>query len=608
MKIKIASISILPVLIIAGSVAFAGKTPISQPAKAPELISLPAASPPGTSTAAGRSPSDKSPGASATPTKNTQESTVLVTKEPLRIAAAASEQGTAATIAGKTSDGSSLVVVNSASGSPVIRTIEAQTGATGTQNYRYIPTASASDPYYSNQWALANLQAPAAWDITTGSSNVVMAVIDSGVLFSQTINGTTYSQPDFPTSRQFTNSGEQGTTQAGDICWTGSSTNKSINNCDDDENGYIDDLHGWDFIGGFRGSSAACPNYSSPTTYQSVSDASYIANDNDPQPYSCDSPIDKTVLNKNHFDGTCTLFVSACTVSHGTSVASVAASTANDGNLIAGLDQHASIMSLRVFDGYGYTDSARIASAIDYATANGADVINLSLSYTTCNGSFVDSLVEDALSAAKTAGVTIVAASGNNSATSVCYPASSTHVIGVGASTQADELASFSSYGDRLAVVAPGESVLAATAPSSYSNSTLATVSGTSFASPYVAAIATLLKAHAPSANPDQIKDWITQRADIISAMDSKPRTNKFGYGRANAYTALRVASGDSPVYRMTPNDVTSGRDDIWTDDIERRNSHLTSSKYAYAGILFWNDGGNYDGDLVDHRNTNAGL
>ena len=537
--------------------------------------------------------------------KQTDETTIIRTTDIEATRRAAAARGIHIRRASKPASAeAALVVLDVDPNSSEAAQIATAGGTIPQPNYRYEPAATANDPYYMQQWALTNMQVPSAWDITNGSSSGVLAVIDSGVLFSQTINGTTYSQPDLPINRQFTNSGEQGTTQSGDACWTGTPLQKSTNDCDDDNNGYIDDVHGWDFMGGFRGTSAACPNYANTSTYEEPG-SGYLYADNDPQPYSCDSPSFPTILNKNHYNGTCETFVSACTVGHGTEVASVAAAQTDNSNLIAGIDQQTKIMSLRIFDGYGFTNSAHIAEAIDYAKNNGAKVINLSLAFNTCNGSFVDNTIEAALSSAKSAGVVIVAAAGNNNASNVCYPASSTNVIAVGASTSTDGRASFSSYGPQLELVAPGQDVLAATAPTSYLNSTLASVSGTSFSSPYVAAIANLILAVKPAATPDDVKTLLTERADFVKDMAGLSRTNQFGAGRANAYTSVRVASGnDRPVYKLRS---FGGNTDIRTTSVVERNDFVDSQKASLLGIDFWDTGTNFAGSIKDYRDTQSG-
>lgn len=492
------------------------------------------------------------------------------------------------------------LLVNLSVDSPVLTDLkQADNEIQLTPNYRYSPAMTPTDPGFGSQWNLSKIQLPEAWEYSQGSSSVTLAVIDSGILSSQSAGGTTYTTPDLPSNRFKQNSGEVGTTQSGDRCWTGTAANKTTNNCDDDNNGYIDDYRGWDFMGGFRGN-AGCPNNASPTTYE-TSDHTYILEDNDPQPYSCDNASNTSLLNKNDFNGDCK--VSACATSHGTMVASVAAAGVNDTS-IAGVNPNVKLLNLRIFDGYGYTDSARIAEAILYAKNNGAQVINLSLAFLQCDGIFVDPTIESALSAAKTAGLTVVVASGNSNTSNVCYPASSDKVIAVGATDTNDNRASFSSYGTQLDVSAPGKDVPADFAPNAADGDVSSGfVSGTSFAAPTVAGVVSIVKGIIPSATPDQIKDIITLRGDIVPGMNGLTKTNLYGAGRLNAQTSVRVALGQLPVYSLQIS--TMGLpENILTNSIAERNSYMSNTKLSYQGIAFWDTGSNYDQTLQEYRNS----
>lgn len=425
----------------------------------------------------------------------------------------------------------SLLTVTENPSDPKVQGITTAVPNTKTSaNYIYHAVFTPNDPFYSSQWALAKISAPAAWDISTGSSGTTIAIIDTGVLFSQTFGtpSATYNQVDFPTSRMWTNPGESG-------------GGKETNGIDDDGNGKIDDWQGWDFMGGWAGG-VNCPNGTS---------GNYLFEDNDPQPYSCDNPDNTSQLNKNHYNNSCDYGLAgsggACYIGHGTMVASVAAASTNNGQLIAGLNHNTKLMNLRALDGYGVTDTALITAAVRYATSKGVDVINLSLAITNCSNSFSDPLLESALSDAKTAGITVVAAAGNEGASnpgSVCYPGSSSNVIGVGATDINDNLANFSNFGPQLDVTAPGVNVYVDNAPSSYLPSdSYATGNGTSFSTPYVAGLAALLKTKVPSASPDDIYHLITQQTDKVPGMQGADRTDHYGYGRINALHSLIAAS-----------------------------------------------------------------
>ncbi len=523
--------------------------------------------------------------------------TIVLTNDPNSVVEFAKSRGIGNSGIIKVGEGSA-VLLNTAANNPILQQLPNGTVST---NYTYRPALTPTETSYSSHWNLDRIQMPAAWDISTGSSDVTLAIIDSGILSSQTINGTTYSVADLPFSRMKLNAGEQGTTTSSDTCWDGAAKDKTSNACDDDANGYVDDWRGWDFMGGFRGNSATCPNHSDDTTYANIGEPNFIEQDNDPQPYSCDSPSNQNILNKEDYNGDCN--VSACDLSHGTMVASVAAADMNDGGVV-GVNPNVQLMNLRIFDGYGYTDSARIAAAITYAKDNGAQIINMSLGFTTCNGTFIDATIESAMIAAKAAGVTIVVASGNQSTSSVCYPASSTSALSVGATSASDTRASFSSYGSRLDISAPGVSVPADLAPSlAYGSATSGLVSGTSFAAPTVAGVAAIIKGMLPSATPDEIEDLLMLRSDILSGMNSKPQTNDCGYGRLNAYTSLRVISGQLPVYRLSTSALP---DSLYTNNILERNTYLTDAKWRYQGISFWDTGSNYDGNLNTYRDDTA--
>ncbi|QQG50920.1 MAG: S8 family serine peptidase [Candidatus Saccharibacteria bacterium] len=433
----------------------------------------------------------------------------------------------------------------------VERTMQADSGFKIFPNYNYKPAITPNDPLFANnsQWNLTKINAPQAWDTATGSQETTIAIIDSGVLFSQgwaaspdCPTQTPCQQSDLPTQRAWVNSGEVGSSSTegpAPNCTTQSiPIDKSCNNIDDDSNGFIDDTKGWDFMGGWRGDSAACPNFASPTTYQSSTYPEYITYDNDPQPYSCDSPAHQNELNRNHFNGSCQAFESACYTSHGTSVAGIAAASSNNSNLIAGIDWNTKIMSLRALDGYGWGNSALITAAVEYATQMGADVINLSLAVYDTNGdcTVTDQLLEDALASAKAAGIIIVGAAGNGGTEGVCYPGRSVHALATGATTSSDTRASFSSYGAGLDVMAPGAGVATILAPdksNNYSSSSLG-ANGTSFSAPHISGIASVLIGKNPTLTPAEIRDTIAQSADRVAGMEGASYTKEYGFGRVN--------------------------------------------------------------------------
>jgi subtilisin family serine protease len=203
------------------------------------------------------------------------------------------------------------------------------------------PALVPDDPQYSQQYHLPLISAPQAWNIATGSSSVVIAIIDSGV---------DLDHPDL----------------AGKI-WVNTDEVPG-NGRDDDHNGYVDDWRGWDFDG----------------------------NNNDPNP-SPDGVDDDGKYGADDEAG------------HGTLVAGIAAAVGNDGYGTAGLDWRAQIMVLQVFPDDGGAETSTVLEAINYATANGAHIINLSI-----GASYIEAFT-DPITQAYEAGVLVVSAGGNSS-------------------------------------------------------------------------------------------------------------------------------------------------------------------------------------------------
>lgn len=361
--------------------------------------------------------------------------------------------------------------------------------------YRYEALATVNDPQVSSSWYHTTIQSGRAWDVSAGSTSTIIAVIDSGfALAHEDLTGIWY-----------TNAREQGMTAPGGICYESAPADKSTNNCDDDQNGYVDDWRGWDFSTG--------------------------DGDNDPQ---------TGVVNP-----------SGNGVQHGTLVSGLIAATANNGLGNAGIDQRAKIMPLQALsdNGDGYTYD--IVSAIEYAVINGAKIINMSL-----GGNQFDQAFQDAVIYAKEQGVLIVVASGNcgDSSADICsgltapgretYPAKFSQVLSVGATTSGDIRSSFSSYGPELDIVAPGSLVgpLASWSSAYPTNGYVTSASGTSLSSPIVAGVAGLVRAQLSAPTVDQIRSILTGSADKIDDLSNVARSDVYGYGRVNAHKATLLA------------------------------------------------------------------
>lgn len=310
----------------------------------------------------------------------------------------------------------------------------------------------ASDTYFGRLWALENtgqtvdgtsgsadadIDATEAWDLTTGSQDVTVAVVDSGV------DG---AHPDLAPN-MWVNPGESG-------------AGRESNGSDDDGNGLVDDVRGWDWV-----------------------DA-----DNDP----------------------------ADSNGHGTHVAGTVAARGGDSRGVTGVSWAGRIMALRVLDASGSGTLADLIAAYGYAVRSGARIVNLSL-----GAPGASSAEADAIRSAP--GVLFVTAAGN-SATDVDvspeYPCAYEldNVVCVAASDQRDELAGFSSYGLRsVHVAAPGTSILSA-----YPGGRYAYLDGTSMAAPHVSGAAALLYARDPSAPLDVVRRSLLDGAERRAALAAK--------------------------------------------------------------------------------------
>ncbi|MGE6631894.1 S8 family serine peptidase [Bacillus sp. NPDC077027] len=191
---------------------------------------------------------------------------------------------------------------------------------------------------------------------------------------------------------------------------------------------------------------------------------------------------------------------------HGTHVAGIIAAEADNHYSMAGLNQHTSIIPIKVLDEMGFGDTEHIALGIKHAADKGAKVINLSL------GGEYSRVIEYALNYAANKNVLIVAASGNDGIPDMGYPATSKHVMSVGASTRMDTVAEFSSFGKGLSMSAPGSDI-----PSLMPDGNVTYLSGTSMATPYVAAAAGLILSKNPTLKPNQVKKILQETANDIS-------------------------------------------------------------------------------------------
>jgi subtilisin family serine protease len=324
-----------------------------------------------------------------------------------------------------------------------------------------------NDPQFENQWWLKAIRAEEAWDVTSGSADIVIGVIDTGV---------DYTHEDLQ--------GNLWVNTAEDLNGDGRFDPADLNGVDDDGNGFIDDVIGWDFT-----------------------DAPIFADGGDfldPDP----DPMDEN--------------------GHGTAVTGIIAATTDNGVGVAGLAFGCRVMTLRAGTSRGLLQEDDVAQAIVYAVENGARIINMSFGDTV-----VSPLLRDVMRFAFERGVVLVASAGNSGDDEAHYPSGFDEVLAVGATDAEDRLASFSSRGSWVDLVAPGRDVLTTARGNQYSN-----FSGTSASAPVVSALAGLVLSLQPTLAPEAVKGILLSTAVDLGELGWDPI---FSGGRIDALRALQV-------------------------------------------------------------------
>lgn len=207
---------------------------------------------------------------------------------------------------------------------------------------------------------------------------------------------------------------------------------------------------------------------------------------------------------------------------HGTHVAGTIASYGS----VSGVMRNATLIPVKVLGDDGRGSNYGIQQGILYAANIDADVINMSLG----GGGFSKGMNE-ACETATNQGVTIVAATGNNSSSSIGYPAAYDSVLAVGAVNQQKERAYFSQYGEGLDVMAPGFDIY-----STIPNGGFTKLKGTSMATPHVAGVAGLIKSANGNLSPEEVKNILKQTAQPAGS------SYEYGNGIVDAYAAVNAA------------------------------------------------------------------
>ncbi len=222
---------------------------------------------------------------------------------------------------------------------------------------------------------------------------------------------------------------------------------------------------------------------------------------------------------------------------HGTHVAGIIGAEEGNAEGGVGVSFGAGIMTLKVLDCSGSGYYSDIISAMRYAADGGAGVINLSL-----GGTSYSDAMQEAVDYARARGAEVLAAAGNSGDGTVLYPAGCEGVVGVGATTNRDERAAFSSYNQYVDLTAPGWFVYSTmpTYPAALNSLGYGQgydyLSGTSMATPMASGLAALVRSLRPGYGPDEV--WGAMR-DNARDLGPPGRDDEYGYGRIDAAATL---------------------------------------------------------------------
>ncbi|MCX2744946.1 S8 family serine peptidase [Mangrovivirga sp. M17] len=325
-----------------------------------------------------------------------------------------------------------------------------------------------NDASLINQYYLDLIGAYDAWDISKSNSSIVIGIVDSGIDIDHEdlASKLTVNPDEIPN-----------------------------NDIDDDNDGYIDNVRGWDFAG--------------------------------PDTLDFDYPGDPDVNVKKDVPGT----------NHGNLVAGAAAAATNNEIGVAGVGYNASLLITKhSYDNQGEDDRSVYftLAGVMYMIEQGVDIVNMSF-----GGPSRSDIWQEVINFGVENGVTFIAAAGNSALNRNEYPAAYDGVFAVASSGRNDQISSFTNYGYYVDIIAPGSSIYTTSFDNSYTYT-----NGTSFSAPIVAGAAALIKGKYPDFTPEQIQKLLRVSADTSIYETAGVRyRDKLGFGRLDIFKALTLQS-----------------------------------------------------------------
>lgn len=348
-----------------------------------------------------------------------------------------------------------------------------------------------------DQWSLSKMKCPEAWNIYHDESPIIISTIDTGCdIFHPDIAPNLRINPD----EDLNHNG----------IWDASDNN----GIDDDHNGFVDDLIGWDFV-----------NHPLWTYWTPADSEDYEVRDN-------------RIFPDIH--------------GHGTHVTGLAAAVTNNNIGIASAGWNVKSMPLRAgfacFDyqncgglcAHGYSDD--FAAATQYAVDNGANIISISF-----GGIQQDSIYALAVAYACSLNVLIFASAGNEGTFVPRYPAAYPGVLAVAALNRSDRMPTWSNHGTWIALAAPGGDVWSTMSNNAYHEEDYSCWSGTSMATPNAAAVAALIWGYDRCLSGDNVRNLLLQSCDNVDSLNPEDM-GMLGAGRPNAGRALEMMHHTSAI------------------------------------------------------------